>query len=135
MPAFAAKNGDLDTMPFGEHKGNPIDTVDTGYLRWWLKKMDSDGLRAEYRESVRAVLEARGDRLPEPRAPDKSTNGIGSARLLFAAETRQMLKAWYGRMTMKFHPDKGGTDESQRVVNECYQALMEELAKWEVKRS
>ncbi len=125
---------DLAVMPFGEHRGDPLDSIDTGYLRWWLKKMDSDGLRAEYREAVVAILQARGDRPPAPRPPPRPEVGIASAKLIWAAEIRSMAKAWFSQMTLKYHPDRGGSNEQQMVVLECYRSMMDELKKWESSR-
>jgi hypothetical protein len=34
---------------------------------------------------------------------------------------RQELKKWYRTESMKCHPDRGGTDERQRVVNQRYE--------------
>lgn len=119
---------DLKIMPFGKQKGLPLEQVETGMLRWWLKKMDSDGLRVEYREAVTAVLQARGDRPPEPGRPPVGTN---STRLILAAEFRCMIKAWFGQMSKRYHPDRGGSDMQQLVVNDAYKSLMAELEKWE----
>jgi hypothetical protein len=60
-------------------------------------------------------------------------SGNGSAKLLWAADLRCRVKAWYGRMSRQFHPDSGGSPEKQTAVNQCYRSLMEVLQEWESK--
>jgi hypothetical protein len=130
MPAYVATSADdMTVMPFGKQKGTPIDQIDTGYLKWWLGKMDSDGLRAEYRDSVTEILTARGSKPPEP---SKGTNGLGSARLMFAAEIRCMVKSWFGAMSKRYHPDCGGKNGQQEAIVEAYKELSRLLNEWEM---
>jgi hypothetical protein len=129
--ARSSRIDDLDVMPFGKQKGAPLDQVDTGMLRWWLRKMDEDGLRAEYREAVVAVLTGRGDRPPSRPAPTRPYHETASARLILGAEIRAVVKAWFARLSFKYHPDKGGSDVQEAVVIEAYKTFLVELEKWE----
>jgi hypothetical protein len=57
--------------------------------------------------------------------------GNGSAKFLWAADLRGRIKAWYGALSRQFHPDRGGSQEGQTAVNQCYQSLMTVLQEWE----
>lgn len=47
-------DGVIQTMPFGQYKGKPIDSIPTHYLSWVLKKCRN--LDATLVASIRAVL-------------------------------------------------------------------------------
>lgn len=50
-------------IPFGKHKGDPLSTVPSGYLRWLLSTVRlSSGLEA----AVREELASRGVKIPGP---------------------------------------------------------------------
>lgn len=55
----------------------------------------------------------------------------GSARLILAAEIRCMFKAWYMRLSRTHHPDSGGSNAAQTVVNQAYKSLMTDFETWE----
>ena len=47
---------DARVMPFGKHKGERVDDVDTDYLRWAMEEVDMDrwpGLYGCIREALR----------------------------------------------------------------------------------
>jgi hypothetical protein len=46
------------TLPFGRHRGEPLDTVPSGYLRWLLQECRS--LSSGLRSAVAGELQARG---------------------------------------------------------------------------
>jgi hypothetical protein len=60
--------------------------------------------------------------------------GAGSARVFGAADLRCRVKSWYGKLSRQFHPDAGGSNESQKAVNACYRSLMTILDEWEATR-
>lgn len=91
-------------MPFGKFRGEPVRDLPEWYLRWCLDNVKlSDQLREEMREAVARF------------SPD--------AALREALEVQ--LKAWYRRMTQRHHPDHGGSDAAQAIINDCYESLRE----------
>jgi hypothetical protein len=92
-------------MPWGKHKGRLIQEVPDSYLRWMLLKCD---LSPRLRQAVQQELGDGGDAVPPP-------PGL---------ELRPLVNKWYGRMALKYHPDRGGTHKEMLVVNECRDALL-----------
>jgi len=166
-----------DPMPWGKHKGIPIECVPQDYLRWALANMDACRPDHEkYWPEFTVVLEGlAGPQAPQkPRPPDLRqlvdrlkeegiTLGISSGRItssrqlpkdlvdavsfhsvvLFkvlsiaegpadpssvsSEKVRWSLKRWYREMSQRYHPDRGGSDVMQSVVNECYRTLSKVL--------
>ncbi len=181
--------GPGDPMPFGKHKGQPIETIPQDYLAWCLREMDackpdSDRYWPEFKAALESVagpmlpgmtrptvmafpalcsvLAARGitisvrggelvtsetitdeairEAVRVHKAPLLAVVKLvepgqvasrGSAKLIVAAEVRCLIKAWYGRMSKRLHPDAGGSTAAQVAVNQCYQDLMKVFTEWE----
>lgn len=47
------------------------------------------------------------------------------------AELPGILKRWYRNLSLRFHPDRGGSHEQAIVVTEAFQTLRAEIEKWE----
>lgn len=183
-----------DPMPWGKHKGLPIEQIPRDYLVWSLKNMDScnpqherywpefttilEGIVGSQPTSPRpatptitlagllSILAARGIKLSvkerelimdDPGGSgvtlpseiveaiqghktalkalvslvERPAPGVGSAKVHWGADLRCRVKAWYGAMSRQFHPDSGGSNESQKAVNACYQSLIAILKEWE----
>jgi hypothetical protein len=178
-------------MPYGIHKGVPIDQVPPDYLGWCLRSMDAcdpdhERFWPEFRVAIVSVIGEPGPNAERPRVlsirslcerlatqgiklqakagelvtsetvtdtelrnalrvhraillslvaiVESRSAGNGSAKLLWAADLRCRVKAWYGRMSRQFHPDTGGSPQGQTAVNQCYRSLMAVLQEWEVTR-
>ncbi len=108
------------TMPFGKHKGKRLSEIPPGYLAWCLENIEDLDywLRHEMEIIVRAAT---------PEAP-KQLDVTQSVR----SQMRETVKRWYRHASMRHHPDHGGTDERQRVVNECYEDLLSGVERLEV---
>ena len=120
------------TMPFGKHRGTLIEDIDTSYLQWAVTKATSPYLR----ERIAEVLIERGQQVPDPISdpPTPAEPRItGSAKLIFIAELRTLMKSWFGQMSKTYHPDRGGKDGQQEVVIACYKALVKALEDWEAR--
>jgi hypothetical protein len=110
-------------MNFGKHRGKRIDAVPLDYLLWAAEC--ATGISPPMKRAIRDELDRRagganGRRRggPEPR-PGPPPPGV---------DWRPLLKRWFARLSKKYHPDAGGTDEQMRVVNHAREVL-EELLK------
>lgn len=89
-------------MPWGKHKNKPLCTIPGSYLFWLLE--ESSTLDTWLRNAIQAELLNRlpSVQLPAPR------NGINSDSIV----------AWCRRASLACHPDKGGSVEMMKLVNE-----------------
>lgn len=88
-------------MPFGKHKGQPVENMPPQYLEWLASNTD---LREPLRSAVWRALGA--DMVPV---------GLDTDRV----------KATYRAVSLKWHPDRGGSHEAMQAVNEFYTMLTE----------
>ncbi len=95
-------------MPFGKHKGKRLDEVPPNYLLWALDNMDR--LSPTLRSAMEDVLEVRAH------PPVDTVSAVCGA-----------IKTWYRHASRKYHPDHGGSNEKQIVVNDCYESLVESI--------
>ena len=40
----------------------------------------------------------------------------------------KVVKGWYRELSMKYHPDRGGSNDAQAIVNDAYERLVKALA-------
>ena len=100
-------------MPFGKHKGTPIDQVPLSYIEWLLEKDNVDGwLRSELEESRRKQLGGPFDEFRHEFEDD--------------LQSRKIRKI-YLELSRKWHPDKGGSHEAMAALNMFHEKLIEEL--------
>lgn len=156
MEVFVTRNplratGQVTVMPWGKHRGEPLDQVDKGYLRWVLAK--ADYASQDLREAIALVLGEPILPLSDPNAPaparvendtakwrdlhTKAVKALAEAKAELAlarkdrpsdAESfRRLLKQTYASMSRQYHPDMGGSAEKQQVVNEFYRNLIARL--------
>jgi hypothetical protein len=97
-------------MSFGKFKGESIEDIPHDYLAWCLEHIRD--LNPYLR---RAMLEELG--LSEPAS-------AGDIRPV-VAKLEGGLKSWYRRMSLKHHPDHGGSNQAQIIINDCYESLCE----------
>jgi hypothetical protein len=103
----------MRSLPFGKHRGTPLEKVPTPYLRWVLSTVDLDrypGLRPAI--EARLALGATGEHYPDyPRA------GI-----------KQRVDRCYREMALLYHPDRrGGSTEAMVAINTTFERLRESL--------
>lgn len=137
-------------MPWGKHKGVPINRVPRDYLVWAIN--NADAMRPELRAVIQLVL---GITPEEGKQEDPAAHGLREA---WAAATRKvreqeqeikalraqlaagaslnlgdvdrfrgLVKQWYRAMSLIYHPDRGGTREAQAILNACYSDLTRRL--------
>lgn len=130
-------------MPWGKHKGQPIQSVPRSYMEWCLKNADS--MTSELRQSFEYMMNVLVGSTKPAVDPPKSDpwkaqyqrQGTKTEQPRVAppvaqiASVRGLVKGWYGKMSRRFHPDLGGSSAQQTVLNACYKSLCEDLDRWE----
>jgi hypothetical protein len=103
-------------MPFGKHRGQPLTDIPTSYLAWAVRTCD---LSEWLREAVVAELKRRGVRCGDP-ASDAPPAAA-------PVKWDGLVSRWYRELTLKWHPDKGGTKEAMQAVNDAHDGLRKML--------
>jgi hypothetical protein len=100
-------------MPFGRYRGRSLEEVPEDYLLW-LRSIDlSDWLRDAVEDEM--ALRGAGRFQEQPCRPP-------------AADWSGVIARWYRQLALDFHPDRGGSHEAMKVVNEAYNRLRKLLA-------
>jgi hypothetical protein len=102
----------MTNMPFGKFKGIPIEVLPDAYLHWLSGLED---LREPLRSAIYCEWRKRFDDEDYSRA-DAFTSG--EATLL-----RQILEAGYRTLSLRMHPDCGGSHESMLRLNQLMNKL------------
>jgi len=92
-------------MPFGKYRGEQISEISLGYLAWLV---ESANLKGEIRDVVTVEIIRRVDCYAVKKKPKKNTTKATKI---------------YRILAQKYHPDKGGTNESFRAIKEFYDLL------------
>uniref|UniRef100_A0A7C4QKX3 J domain-containing protein n=1 Tax=Schlesneria paludicola TaxID=360056 RepID=A0A7C4QKX3_9PLAN len=95
-------------MPFGKYRGQPLSEIPQHYLEWLLRSVD---LRPSLEAAVIAELNQRYKPPPPP------------------IDLKAVTKAWYRQLTLKYHPDRGGSNAAMAAINDAYDVLRELLAR------
>ena len=103
-------------MPFGRHAGQPLGSIDVGYLTWLAARAD---LRQPLAGHVFAVLAAR--RLKDE-AVERTLDDVADPEI--AAE---IVTAGLRALAKRHHPDAGGDAERMTRVNVTAAWLRERL--------
>jgi hypothetical protein len=107
-------------LRFGKYKGWPLADVPTGYLRWMLREVE----RLDYytRRAAEEVLRAR-ECSRQPGEDDDDCDDPAPPQL----DWRPVVKQWFARLSLRYHPDRGGSDAEMRVVTNAHDLLVELL--------
>jgi hypothetical protein len=110
--------GDTMLMPFGRYRGVPVYYIPHQYLLWVLDTVEdlSPTLKSEIRQ-ILGIGDRRHHHHHHQRTP---AIRVDTARL----EMREIIGSWYRDACRRHHPDHGGSNERQSVVNECYETLI-----------
>lgn len=113
-------------MPFGKHKGMPIENIPDDYLMYIIDWMDSDASNWMSHTRKRLFDELDEEMLRRkkgtPLPSSSSTTGLvcsSVARKLLP----EFVKTGYRAMSLKLHPDKGGSAEDFVALKELKDAL------------
>jgi len=99
-------------MPFGKHRGQPLEEVPTSYLQWLLDNCD---LRPQLQEAVEEEL---GQRWSQP--PPEPVYAIAEL-----SPWEEVVRTWHREMALRFHPDRGGSAEVMKALNHAADRLKE----------
>lgn len=99
----------MSVMPFGKHKGTPIDCLPDDYLEWLYRLPD-------LRPFLRAAIDQEVERRRESRQSHRGRSTTSRGRISEAARiiTPDIIEAGYRKLAMIHHPDRGGTKEVRK---------------------
>lgn len=103
------------TMPFGRHKGVPVDCLPDDYLEWLVEEVDFTNAALE--RAVRSEFERR----------TRNANARETAEQPVGEWEAAIVKAGIRSLTMKNHPDQGGSTEAMTAINLAAERLWERL--------
>lgn len=116
-------------MPFGKHRGLPLEDIPGDYLSWVLRCAEAadDWLKARIREE----LDRRSGR-SHAQDGSESTNGHAEARgppCDLKAVLSGLAKRWFAQLARQYHPDRALDDgKAMSVVNNAREVLDELIA-------
>ena len=100
-------------MPFGKYRDIPLDEVPGDYLAWAYRTVD---FRSEYlRHAIAAEMMRRAEQ-------DVARQEQRCDRLA---------RRWYNDMARRWHPDRGGSQDGMKAVNDGYELLKRLLAEYD----
>lgn len=98
-------------FPWGKHRGKHVSEVPRDYLIWALNK--ADALEDWQRAAIVLELERR-------RGTDRPQSSEGERRPVPA---REVIQTWYREMSLRFHPDRGGSTVAMQAINHAHDRL------------
>jgi hypothetical protein len=99
------------TMPWGKFKGKPLSAIDDAYLTWVLH--EAEAAKPWLKQAVEAELSRRGC------AEDPSPGAV--------VHVKEIVRRWFREMSLKYHPDRGGSENAMRALNHAHERLRELL--------
>jgi hypothetical protein len=105
-------------MPFGKHRDQLIEDVPTSYLHWLLREVHD--LEFYLKRAVEDELKRRGGSASQEPPAREAPPPL--------AALQPIVQTWFRRLSLKYHPDRGGSDAAMKVVNNARDLLMELLA-------
>ncbi len=119
-------------LSFGKYKNKRLSKIPTDYLEWCRDKCDSltDDVRRRGRggtgracgEAAEAKAEPAPDKGEAPAARAPRVSPLGQTLM---GEVRMM----YRNLALKYHPDRGGSAEAMKALNEFHETLQELLTR------
>jgi len=119
----------IEYMPWGKWKGYPIEEVPHDYMRWAVR--NADAMSDELRAAMEKILELAPGSTGKSRlmALERENESLKKRLEFSRGETERILKQSYGEMSRRFHPDAGGSNESQIVVNLIFEDIRQKFRK------
>ncbi|MBI1917788.1 MAG: DUF3820 family protein [Planctomycetes bacterium] len=114
-------------MPFGKYKGKRLSKLPTDYLVWCRDKCDNltDELRAAVEEELADRSDTPQEEAAEQAAPTEVSRPpkVSPLGQTLAGDVRMLFR----NLALKYHPDRGGSHEAMRALNEFHDQLQELL--------
>jgi len=101
-------------MPWGKYRGQLISEVPSGYLAFVVEESNA---HRDLKLTCKQVLAARFGGLTEPQPASQSWQR-GYRPPQERGVCRDKLKRWYRRASLLAHPDRGGSLELMKLINE-----------------
>ena len=113
-------------LPFGKHRGLRVSEVPTNYLAWMLG--ECDGLEAYLRIAAREELARRrstrqGRAMPDDHEPHRATEPGTGQQSRSVVDLRSVVQHWFRDLSMRWHPDRGGSVHGMAAVNDAHEKL------------
>jgi len=119
-------------MPFGKYKNKRLSKIPTDYLEWCRDKCDTltDDVRRAVEEELAAREAMDKPEEAEPAAGKGQEPAVRPPRMsplgqTLAGEVRMMFR----NLALKYHPDRGGSPEAMRALNEFHETLQDLLTR------
>jgi hypothetical protein len=116
-------------MPFGKYKGKRLNKLPTDYLVWCRDKCDNltDELRAAVEEELADRTDTPKEETAEqPAEPEVSRPAkVSPLGQTLTGDVRMLFR----NLALKYHPDRGGSHEAMRALNEFHDQLQELLTR------
>ena len=114
-------------MTFGKYKGKRINKLPTDYLVWCRDKCDilTDDLRAAIEQELagRTDAPAEEDAGEQAAAEVPKVAKVSPLGQTLAGDVRMLFRG----LALKYHPDRGGSHEAMRALNEFHDQLQDLL--------
>ncbi len=104
-------------IPFGKYRGCFVSQLPTQYMAWCLSSLDK--LEPYLRLAMRREISYRGE-LEDEAVETQGTRQLGNVK--------KVVQRCYREMTMKWHPDRGGSHESMIAIGDFHDRLQELLS-------
>ncbi len=102
-------------MPWGKYRGQLIKDVPSGYLAFVVEESNANG---ELKLVCRQVLALRFGGVAEPQPASQPWQRGNQSPPDSSGVCRDKLKRWYRRASLLAHPDRGGSVELMKLINE-----------------
>lgn len=107
-------------MTFGKYRGEHISDVPSDYLQWAFEECDQ--LPRWVLEEIRRELDQRGRRARRTERPPEEPS---KPRAHPPVDWSTVITKWHREMSMRFHPDRGGSVEAMQAINHATDRLRE----------
>jgi hypothetical protein len=106
-------------MPFGKFKWKPLADIPDSYLHWLLD--EADGLERYY--GLRAAIEGE----LRQRGYGDDVDDDAPAGMIAMRDVHQVVNSWFREQSLRWHPDRGGSDQAMQAINHAHDRLRQLL--------
>lgn len=105
-------------VPFGKHRGALLSNIPDGYLAWLVGKADGGAPDPGFLARNKNFFDEAGceyQRRKDGKPLTSEVNGIPDE---LRGYLKEFINLGYKAMAIKYHPDKGGTDEEMIQIGQ-----------------